>query len=63
MCWSDCVPLSPEVLQPILDVHAEYLEAALAQIDADFGSFDSYLEQVGGLTPARRSELRRLLVE
>jgi protein-tyrosine phosphatase len=56
-------PLSPEALQPVVDVRAEYLEAALGQIDADFGSLDAYLEQVGGLTPARRDALCRLLLE
>jgi protein-tyrosine phosphatase len=55
--------LSPAALQPAIEVHAEYLKAALNQIDAYHGSMDAYLERVGGLTPQRREQLRALLLE
>jgi protein-tyrosine phosphatase len=41
----------------------EYLRAAMTEAETANGSLDAYLEQELGLTPARRSELRHLLLE
>ncbi|MET0657477.1 MAG: tyrosine-protein phosphatase, partial [Steroidobacteraceae bacterium] len=57
------VHLSPEALQPAVEVHGEYLERSLDQIDAEYGGMDTYLERVGGLTPAKREQLKALLKE
>ena len=41
----------------------EYLEAAMTAAAHAHGSLDGYLEEELGLTPARRQELQRLLLE
>ncbi len=46
-----------------LRVQGDYLEAALAQVVADHGSLDRYLESGVGLDRRRREQLRALLVE
>ncbi|HKQ84557.1 MAG TPA: tyrosine-protein phosphatase [Steroidobacteraceae bacterium] len=57
------VHLAPEALRPAVEVHEEYLKSSLEQIDAAHGGMDAYLEQVGGLTPAKRDQLKALLLE
>ena len=42
----------PELLRPMLEVRAEYLQAALDTMRERFGSFDGYLRD--GLGPRRR---------
>lgn len=56
-------PLAADAIDPLVDVHLEYLDAALDRIDADFGGMDAYLEQAGGLGPEPRARLQSLLLE
>jgi protein-tyrosine phosphatase len=55
--------LSAVTVKPIVEVHVEYLEAALQQIDADYGTLDGYLERVGELSSHQRARLCELLLE
>lgn len=52
-----------DVVDTLMSVRPEYLEAALATIDAEYGSVDAYLDRALGLTDARRERLRALLTE
>lgn len=54
--------LSPERLVEVGSREA-YLKASFDAIDRDFGSYDSYLENICGLTPTRRDRLKDLLLE
>ncbi|MGH6781303.1 MAG: tyrosine-protein phosphatase [Sphingomonadaceae bacterium] len=47
-----------EYLEPVLGVRAEYLQAAFAEVDAKYGSFDAYLKQGLGLSAAEIEALR-----
>ena len=38
--------LAPEIMTPLLNVEAAYLEAALAVIDEEYGGMPRYLRQV-----------------
>ncbi len=55
--------LDADVVLPILEVHEDYLAAALASIDENFGSVERYLEEGLGLGPAGVEELRRRYLE
>ncbi len=50
-------------LKVILGVEPAWLEAAFAQIDEDWGSFDNYLTEGLGVTPEDRQKLRDSLLE
>ncbi|RYY93724.1 MAG: tyrosine-protein phosphatase, partial [Comamonadaceae bacterium] len=52
----------PEIMQVLATVHADFLDAAYAAIDADFGGVDAYLAQGVGLAPAAREQLRAQLL-
>lgn len=54
---------APEVLEMLTAAQPKYLEAALAAIDAEFGSIDAYLSGALGLNDARRARLRAALTE
>jgi len=54
--------LTAEVLLPVAEVHAAYLDAALTRIERDYGSIDLYLEGVAGLDRTRRDRLKALLL-
>ena len=54
--------LSPERLVE-LGSKPEYLEASFEAIESEFGSYERYLEEVGGLTPERRARLKDLMLE
>lgn len=57
-------PATPRAAaEMLMRAQPQYLEAALAVIDAEFGSVDTYLERALGLTPARRERLRALLTD
>lgn len=45
-----------------LGVHADYLDAALREVELGWGSVDRYLEEAGGLDAARRRALRARLL-
>ena len=51
----------PELLRPMLEVRAEFLEAALGAVREHFGSFDGYLTDGLGLSPIEVEALRRTL--
>ncbi|MGW4087901.1 tyrosine-protein phosphatase [Streptomyces sp. NPDC004822] len=57
---------SPEVMEllsPLFDARAEYLQAAFDTIDATWGDVDTYLEQGLRLTPEARERLRGRLLD
>jgi protein-tyrosine phosphatase len=52
----------PDVLRPVLDAAPEYLDAAFAQVDTEFGGLDRYLRAGLGLDDAELDGLRRRLL-
>lgn len=52
-------PIDPAMIDPMLGVRLEYLDAAFEAA----GPFDAYLDDWIGLTPERRNRLRALLLE
>ncbi len=53
----------PEVLVPLLGVHADYIGTALATADEEYGSFANYLDSGLGISPAEIDRLRVHLLE
>lgn len=51
------------VTETLLGVHRDYLDAALAAVESDYGAIDRYLETVGGLNAGKRERLRARLLE
>jgi protein-tyrosine phosphatase len=51
----------PELLRPLLEVRAEYLQAALDALRERFGTFDAYLRDGLGLSEIEVEALRRTL--
>jgi protein-tyrosine phosphatase len=45
------------------DVSPDYLDLSYSAIDEEFGSLDSYLHTAGGLDAAKRTQLKRLLLD
>jgi protein-tyrosine phosphatase len=56
-------PVDDAALVQLLGVQREYLDTALRSIDAKYGSFDAYLRQGVGLSPADLAKLRQRLLE
>jgi protein-tyrosine phosphatase len=57
---------SPEVMEliaPLFDARAEYLQAAFAAIEETWGGVDAYLERGLGVTPEVRARLRDHLLD
>lgn len=54
---------TPDTISTLLRVEPDYLETALTTAETLHGSLDNYLDRALGLTPARRSRLRALLLE
>ncbi len=57
---------SPEVMEllsPLFDARAEYLEAAFDTIEEKWGGVEAYLEQGLGITPETRERLRERLLD
>jgi len=52
--------LNAVALQPMLEVHPEYLQAAFNAIDENFGSIDSYLAEHLGLSFKGRAKLKSM---
>jgi len=50
------------VVEAIFTARPEYLAAGFAVIEADFGSFDAYLERQVGISPAEREALAAKLL-
>ncbi len=53
---------NPETIDALLGVHASYLQAALDQVIASYGSMDAYLTEGLGLTQADINALRAKMV-
>ncbi len=51
------------LIEILFSVEASYLEAVYAEINRDFGSMDTFLEQEMGLDPAKRKRLQTLYLE
>ncbi|MFJ3669946.1 tyrosine-protein phosphatase [Streptomyces sp. NPDC090106] len=63
---SDAAAYSPEVMEllsPLFDARAEYLEAAFETIDETWGGVDAYLERGLAVTPPIRERLRERLLD
>jgi protein-tyrosine phosphatase len=54
--------LSPDVISPLVGVEGEYLDAAFAQLKADYGSIEAYLEKELGVGPAEIASLKRRML-
>ncbi|MEV5148767.1 tyrosine-protein phosphatase [Streptomyces sp. NPDC052727] len=52
-----------ELLNPLFDARAEYLEAAFASIEETWGDVETYLAQGLGLSPDSRERLRARLLD
>jgi protein-tyrosine phosphatase len=53
----------PELLRPLVDVRAEYLDAALQAVSRSFGTIERYVADGLGLDPPTRSALREAFLE
>ena len=53
----------PEVLVPLLGVHADYIGTALATADEEYGGSANYLDSGLGISPAEIDRLRAHLLE
>jgi protein-tyrosine phosphatase len=53
----------PAILEPLIGVRPEYLEAALAEVRSAHGSIEGYVADGLGLDAATRARLREALVE
>lgn len=54
--------LPAEVIQPLVGVEGAYLDAAFAQMKADYGSIEAYLEQELGVARAEIETLKRRML-
>lgn len=54
--------MSPAFLEPVLTVKPSYIEAAFAEVDHTYGSFDAYVSKGLGLSPREISALRTKLL-
>ncbi|KPI17984.1 protein tyrosine/serine phosphatase [Actinobacteria bacterium OK074] len=52
-----------ELLAPLFDARAEYLQAAFDTVEETWGSVDTYLERGLGVTPEVRERLRERLLD
>ena len=52
-----------EALEPLIGVRESYIRASFDAVDADWGSFDAYLEKGLGVTDAEREAIRENLLE
>lgn len=55
-------PIARENLEPVLTVRAAYIEAAFAEVDKRYGSFDRYVREGIGLDDAAIDRLRTTLL-
>lgn len=51
-------PIDPAFLEPVMTVRPSYLEAALAEVEQRYGSFDEYRRQALGIDDAALARLR-----
>ena len=59
---SASTPIARENLEPVLGVRAAYIEAAFAEVDKRYGSFDRYVRDGLGLDDAAIDRLRTTLL-
>ncbi len=52
--------MNPDAVRPMLEVHPEYLQAALDAIDENYPSIDAYLQQHLGLDVESREKLKAM---
>ncbi|ARX87844.1 protein tyrosine phosphatase [Streptomyces alboflavus] len=52
-----------ELLSPLFDARAEYLDAAFETIALTWGDTDTYLERGLGVSPQTRERLRERLLD
>ena len=52
--------LPPEIVEPIMATHPEYIETFFADIEAEYGTVGTFLEQVIEVTPEEIAALRTL---
>ena len=55
--------LPPEVIKPLVGVEGAYLDTAFAQLKADYGSVEGYLEKELGVGPAQIALLKRRMLD
>lgn len=55
--------LPPEVVQPLVGVEGAYLDAAFAQLKADYGSIDAYLKTELGVGSVEIAALKRRMLD
>lgn len=55
--------ISDDTIRALMGVEADYLNAAFKSVEARFGSFDAYLEEMLGVDAARREALRAHYLE
>ncbi|MNE91635.1 hypothetical protein D3C80_1892730 [compost metagenome] len=55
-------PVSEAAIDVVLDARPEYLNAAYAVIEAEYGGLDRYLQRFSGLSTARLQTLRDTLL-
>lgn len=60
---SDGGPWWNEVLQPLLEVRPEYIQASFEAVRADWGDFNGYLHRGLGISTEQRERLRNDLLE
>ncbi len=53
----------PEVLRPVLDAAPEYLDAAFARVDDEYGTLDGYLRRGLDLDEGELAALRTRLLD
>ncbi|MBB6732413.1 tyrosine-protein phosphatase [Cohnella zeiphila] len=56
-------PKAIEIVQALMDVRKEYIEAAFDEMDSKYGSIQGFLEKGLGLTAAEQAKLKRLYLE
>ena len=52
-----------ELLRPVIEVRAEYIEASLAAVREDWGDFEGYLERGLGISEEQRDAIRKHLLD
>jgi protein-tyrosine phosphatase len=52
-----------DLLRPVIEVRAEYIEASLAAVREDWGDFEGYLERGLGISEEQRDAIRKHLLD
>jgi protein-tyrosine phosphatase len=57
------IPFQPEVIEPVVEVRPEYLQAAFDSIRTAYGDMDRYLREALDFDASAKAELKaRLLI-